>query len=81
MKLAAIMKKAKYVGWAEDEVIDGVQKHNDVDYWLYYEVYIADKPSYINIKRTKRDGDKPHAIETEEDFNKKEYIKKESPIR
>ena len=29
------LKNAKYIGWAEDELIDGAKKHRDVDYWKY----------------------------------------------
>jgi hypothetical protein len=71
------IKQAEYFGWAEDERINGIQKHPDVNYWLYYKTEVG----YLCIKRTKVDGDKPYAIVDNKDFSKIKGIKKEDPIR
>lgn len=77
MNMKSLFKKAKYYGWAEDEIINGQQKHTDTDYWLYYQT----KVGYVCVKYTKLKEYKPYAIVDEEDFMKIKGIKKEDPIR
>ena len=52
--LKKLFNKAKYFGWAEDDIVNisGVmrQKHQDTKYWLYYRVVINDEESYICVK-------------------------------
>lgn len=76
--LTKLFKDAEYYGWAEDEEIDGVQKHTDTNYWLYYKSKIG----YICVKYTKAGEYKPHAIVVENEFMKNPNVKKgETPTR
>ena len=77
MNMKTLFKKAKYYGWAEDEIINGQQKHTDTDYWLYYQT----KVGFVCVKFTKLKEYKPYAIVDKVDFEKIKGIKKENPIR
>lgn len=75
------MKNAKYVGWAEDEMVDGKQKHPDVLLWQYHKVMIGGKQSFVCVKKTKDGNYKPYSIETNDEFKKIRGVKKGTPIR
>lgn len=81
MNLKELFDNSDYIGWAEDEIINGKQKHNDVDFWQYYKVDIDGKNSVVCVKKTKDGLYKPHAIEEEKEFEKIVGVKKESPKR
>lgn len=82
MQFKSAFKKANYVGWCDDQPLKGFKKHTEADYWLYYEVDIDGIKSYINVMKTVTGEYKPHAIEVESDFLKKEkFIKKGKPTR
>jgi hypothetical protein len=82
MQFKSAFKKATYVGWCDDQPLKGFKKHTEADYWLYYEVDIDGIKSYINVMKTVTGEYKPHAIEVESDFLKKEkFIKKGKPTR
>jgi len=72
---------AKYIGWAEDEVINGIQKHPDTELWQYYKIMIGGKQSFICMKKTKEGLYKPYSIETNDEFKKIRGVKKEKPPR
>jgi hypothetical protein len=79
MHLKALLKNSKYFGWAEDEVIEGIKKHLDVDYWIYYK----SKVGYICVKVTndKERLYKPYAIVDSADFENIKGVIKENPPR
>ena len=77
MNMKKLFNKADFYGWAEDEKINGIKKHPDVDYWMYYK---SDE-WYVCVKRTMDKLYKPYAIVDENDFTKIVGVKKESPIR
>jgi hypothetical protein len=70
--LKELMDNSKYIGWAEDEIINGLQKHPFVNHWQYYEVSINKKPSFICIQVTNKSEFKPYSIEN---INSLEKIK------
>lgn len=74
-------KKGKYVGWAEDQLINGKQKHPDVNYWQYYEYKINNEKSFLSVKYTKDGLYKAYSIDAKKDFKKIIGIKKQNPIR
>lgn len=74
-----LINNSKYVGWAGDEIINGVQKHPFVSHWQYYEVIIEGKPSYICVQKTHNGEYKPYSIEELEEFKKIKGVKKQSP--
>jgi hypothetical protein len=75
--LKGLFKKSEYVGWAEDEIVNGVQKHTDTNYWQYYKTDVG----YVCVKFTKDRLYKPYAIVDEADFKKIVGIKRGNPIR
>lgn len=81
IRLPQLIKEAKYIGWAEDEVINGVKKHREVDYWKYFEISFENKKFYICVKKLIDNKDILYSIEDKNGFSKIRGIKKESPIR
>lgn len=79
--LESEISKAKYVGWAEDEIIDGKQKHPDTELWQYYKITLGGKQSFITAKKTKDGFYKPYSIETNNEFKNIRGVKNEKPPR
>lgn len=79
MRIEEVMNSAKYVGWAEDEIIDGKKKHPFVDLWQYYEVKINNRKSYLCIQRTINGDFRPYCFDDESSFDRKPSLKKGSP--
>ena len=53
-QLNKVIENSEYIGWSNDEnIIDSkgkkVQKHPNVDYWMYYRFKLRGKNSYINV--------------------------------
>lgn len=75
------LKNAKYIGWAEDRIINGVKKHPDVDYWKYYLIEKNNIEHYVCVKKTYNSINKIYSIEDKNGFADIIGIKKENPIR
>lgn len=74
-----LMNSSVYVGWLEDQKINGIQKHPDTKYWQYYKVKIAGENSFVCVKRTYENSYKPYAILQESEFKKIKDIKNGNP--
>ena len=53
-KLDKVIESSVYLGWSYDEIVinsegNNVQKHPNVDYWMYYRFELLNKNSYINV--------------------------------
>jgi SPP1 gp7 family putative phage head morphogenesis protein len=73
------IKESKYIGWAEDEVFNGVKKHTDVLYWKYYQISISGQSSYMCVKYNLQKQNLLYSIEEEVEFKKIRGIKKGRP--
>lgn len=81
INIERLAKKGKYIGWAEDQIINGKQKHPGVNYWQYYEYKIGNEKSYLSVKLTKEGDYNPYSIDAKKDFKKIKGLKRQNPIR
>lgn len=75
------LPKATYHSWAEDEISDGKQKHQEVDYWIYLSTKINDKKNIVCVKKTVLGKFVPYSIEAYEEYKKIPHTKTENPKR
>lgn len=73
------LPKATYHAWADDELIDGEQKHPDVRHWIYAKTKIGNTEGVVCIKFTKNGIYKPYSIETMNEYKKIPNTKTEKP--
>lgn len=79
--LENLFNRSKYVGWAEDEIINGRPKHIGVVAWQYYKVRINGADSFFCVQYTDKGLYKPYCVEDAQSFKKIPNIKKTKPPR